>query len=119
MRKLLILLFAFPFFCPAQDTTQHFVPGRKNTPAQLQKPYLILISADGFRYDLADLYGARNLIRLRESGVTAAYMQPAFPSLTFPNHYSIITGDYAAHHGIVDNTFFDPARDQVYSMGKR
>jgi len=119
MRKLLTLLFAIPFLCPAQDTTQHIVPGRKNAPGQLHKPYLILISADGFRYDLADHYGARNLIRLRESGVTAAYMQPVFPSLTFPNHYSIVTGDYPAHHGIVDNTFYDPARDQVYSMGKR
>jgi predicted AlkP superfamily pyrophosphatase or phosphodiesterase len=102
-----------------QDSTQHIVPGRSNNEYQLKKPYVILISADGFRYDLADKYQAENLIRLRSSGVAADYMQSVFPSLTFPNHYSIITGDYPVHDGIVDNTFFDPARDQVYTIGNK
>ena len=60
-----------------------------------------------------------NLIRLRTSGVSADYMQPVFPSLTFPNHYSIATGEYPVHDGIVDNTFYDPAKRKVYSMGNR
>jgi predicted AlkP superfamily pyrophosphatase or phosphodiesterase len=106
-------------FLHAQDTTQHIVPGRTNGHEQLKKPYIILISADGFRYDLADKYQAENIIRLRSSGVTADYMQSVFPSLTFPNHYSIATGMYPDHDGIVDNTFYDPARHQVYSMGNR
>ena len=46
-------------------------------------------------------------------------MQSVFPSLTFPNHYSIATGDYSDHDGIVDNTFYDPARHQIYSMGNK
>jgi predicted AlkP superfamily pyrophosphatase or phosphodiesterase len=46
-------------------------------------------------------------------------MQSVFPSLTFPNHYSIATGDYPVHDGIVDNSFFDPARNQVYTMSNR
>ena len=112
-----LLIAAFPLY--AQDTTQHRIPGRINRPGQIQKPYIILISADGFRYDLADKYQAENLIRLRSSGVAADYMQSVFPSLTFPNHYSIITGSYPDHNGIVDNTFFDPARHQVYRMGNR
>src|ERR1700712_1042602 len=103
----------------AADTTQHIIAGRMNGPGQSEKPYIILISADGFRYDLADKFNAENLIRLRTSGVTADYMQPVFPSLTFPNHYSIATGDYASHDGIVDNTFFDPARNLIYGMGNR
>ncbi|HEY4936604.1 MAG TPA: ectonucleotide pyrophosphatase/phosphodiesterase [Puia sp.] len=120
MRK----IFFIPFlmlsgFLKAQDSTQHIVPGRSNSADQLKKPYIILISADGFRYDLADKFQAKNLIRLRSSGVAADYMQSVFPSLTFPNHYSIATGDYPVHDGIVDNTFFDPGRNQVYAMGNR
>ncbi len=102
-----------------QDTSQHIVPGRFNHADQVKKPYVILISADGFRYDLADKYHAQNLIRLRSSGVEAEWMQAVFPSLTFPNHYSIATGDYPVHDGIVDNTFYDPKKHQVYSIGNR
>ncbi len=118
LRSLLSFLFFSGFLC-AQDTTQHIVPGRTNRPDQINKPYVILISADGLRYDLADKYHAKNLIRLRETGVQADYMLSVFPSLTFPNHYSISTGDYPAHDGIVDNSFYDPQRRQFYSMGKR
>ena len=85
----------------------------------MDKPYVILISADGFRFDLADKFNAVNLIRLRKSGIQADFMQPVFPSLTFPNHYSIATGEYPAHDGIVDNTFYQPSRKETYSMGKR
>jgi len=86
---------------------------------QQKKPYVILISADGFRYDLADKYQASNLVRLRDKGVSASYMQSCYPSLTFPNHYSIVTGLYPAHHGIVDNTFYDEKKQAVYSLGNK
>jgi predicted AlkP superfamily pyrophosphatase or phosphodiesterase len=120
MRKIFFLpFFIFNGFVYAQDSTQHIVPGKLNQTEQLNKPYVILISADGFRYDLADKFQAKNLIRLRSKGVEAEYMQSVFPSLTFPNHYSIATGDYPVHDGIVDNSFFDPARNQVYAMGNR
>lgn len=120
MRNLFFLfLFVLPVFIYAQDTTQHIVPGRTNLPGQFKKSFIILISADGFRYDLADKYQAENLIRLRSGGVAAAYMQSVFPSQTFPNHYSIATGMYPDHDGIVDNTFYDPSRKQVYGMGNR
>ena len=120
MRLLLFLLpFLFSEWIHAQDTSQQIVPGRYNRPEQLDKPYIILISADGFRYDLADKYQAKNLIRLRTSGVAADDLLSVFPTLTFPNHYSMITGTYPAHHGIVDNSFSDPARHQTYTMGNR
>ncbi|MEO7121067.1 MAG: ectonucleotide pyrophosphatase/phosphodiesterase [Ginsengibacter sp.] len=112
----LFFLFTINALC-AQDTTEQVVPGRYNSASQEDKPYVILISADGFRYDLADKYQAKNLLSLRQEGVEAAYMRPAFPSLTFPNHYSIVTGLYPAHHGLVDNTFYDEANKVVYSMG--
>jgi predicted AlkP superfamily pyrophosphatase or phosphodiesterase len=113
------LIFLFFQTAGAQDTTQHVVPRRQNSVAQQAKPYLILISADGFRYDLAKKYNATNLLRLREEGVVADYMLPSFPSLTFPNHYSIITGLYPAHHGIVDNTFYDKQKNEIYSIRNR
>lgn len=103
----------------AQDTIQHIVPGRNNSVAQQKKPYVILISADGFRYDLAMRYKAKNLLRLSHAGVEATSMKPSFPTLTFPNHYSIITGMYPSHHGIVDNRFYDPKKDKVYAINKK
>ena len=100
----------------AQDTLQMITPGRVNSAEQTQKPYVILISVDGFRYDLAMRYQAKNLLNLSAQGVEATSMRPSFPSLTFPNHYSIITGLYPSHHGIVGNKFYDPARKQIYAI---
>ena len=112
------LLWAFA--SPAQsDTVQHMVPGRANSPAQQQKPYVILISADGFRYDYADKYQAKNLLALREQGVQAASMVPSFPSKTFPNHYTLVTGLYPSHHGLINNKFYDARRKELYSIGDR
>jgi predicted AlkP superfamily pyrophosphatase or phosphodiesterase len=103
----------------SQDTTQKIVSGRTNSKKQLSKPYLILISADGFRYDFAKKYQANNLLKLGASGVVADAMIPAFPSLTFPNHYSIVTGLYPAHHGLVDNSVYDRKKNRRYSMSNK
>ena len=121
MQKTIILLLFF-FAClsvHAQDTTQFVVPGRKNAPSQIGKPYVILISADGFRYDYADKHHAENLIKLRNSGVQAESMIPSFPSVTFPNHYTIATGLYPSHHGLVYNQFYDRSRKATYAIGDR
>lgn len=121
-KRWLSFLLAIVFFSPllfAQDTTQYIIPGRTNAVSQEQKPYVILISADGFRYDLAEKYNAEFLKKISSEGVKAASMKPSFPSLTFPNHYSIITGLYPSHHGIVDNTFYDESRKEFYSVGKK
>jgi len=96
------------------DTVQNVVPDRLNSPEQQQKPYVILISIDGFRWDLADKYDAKNLKKLRAIGVQADYLKPSYPSLTFPNHYTIATGLYPSHHGIVDNMFYDKKRAVLY-----
>src|SRR5271154_781367 len=87
-----------------------------NAPQQLSKPYVILVSLDGFRYDYPKRYGAPHLQQLAAHGASAPDgMIPAYPSITFPNHYTIATGLYPEHHGIVANAFYDPDRDSVYS----
>ncbi|HTW65207.1 MAG TPA: ectonucleotide pyrophosphatase/phosphodiesterase [Bryobacteraceae bacterium] len=98
---LLFLLFV-PFF----GQTAHPL----NAPAQQDKPYVLLISLDGFRYDYPERDHAANLLALGKSGVRAKALIPSFPTTTFPNHFTIVTGLYPAHHGIVDNSFWDPAR---------
>lgn len=81
-----------------------------------QKPYLILISLDGFRWDYLNRGISPNLNLIREEGVSALSLRPAFPSKTFPNHLSIITGMYPANHGIIQNNFGDPFRKSIYRM---
>ncbi len=46
-------------------------------------------------------------------------MIPSFPSKTFPNHYTIVTGLNPGNHGLVDNTFYDRERDVTYGMRKQ
>ncbi|MEQ8204724.1 MAG: ectonucleotide pyrophosphatase/phosphodiesterase, partial [Woeseia sp.] len=79
-----------------------------------QQPYLLLISIDGFRHDYQARYPTPALDRISERGVRAESVQPAWPSLTFPNHYSIVTGLYPADHGIVANEFPDDLRESWY-----
>jgi predicted AlkP superfamily pyrophosphatase or phosphodiesterase len=121
LRKSIIFLLFFFFSATlqAQDTIQRIVPGRKNAATQLNKPYVILISADGFRYDYADKYQAKNLLKLAGSGVKAVSMIPCFPSVTYPNHYSIATGLYPSHHGLVYNQFYDRSRKATYNISDR
>jgi predicted AlkP superfamily pyrophosphatase or phosphodiesterase len=100
----------------SQDPTPVIVVANPpNTAAQQAKHYVVLISLDGFRYDYPRRYGAPHLLQLEIKGASAPEgMFPAYPSLTFPNHISIITGLYPEHHGIVGNSFWDPAREQTY-----
>lgn len=112
------LVFAVPIL-KAQDTVQKVIPNRYNSIEQQQNPYVILISIDGFRWDLADKYQAKNLIKLRETGVQADYLKASYPSLTFPNHYSIVTGLYPSHHGVVDNIFYDKTTDVLFKRSDK
>lgn len=80
---------------------------------------LILISIDGFRWDYLDKYDAPVLRQLADRGVRAKRMLPCFPSKTFPNHYTLVTGLRPEHHGIVSNWFFDPANGETFGMSKK
>jgi predicted AlkP superfamily pyrophosphatase or phosphodiesterase len=86
-------------------------------PIRDLRPTVILISLDGFRYDYLDKFGSPTLNRVAKQGVRAKWMIPAFPTKTFPNHYTIATGLYPANHGIVENSVFDFGT--VFSMSKR
>src|SRR4029077_15478235 len=113
----LLILFLTAVICSAQSTSTVIeVPNPPNTSAQQAKHYVILVSLDGFRYDYATKYSAKNLLAMAVRGASAPDgMIPSFPSLTFPNHYTIATGLYPEHHGIVANTFYDPARKERYA----
>lgn len=87
-----------------------------NAPSQRGKPYVVLISFDGFRPDYLQRLNLPNFERVWRDGVRATGMLPVFPSKTFPNHYSIVTGLYAENHGLVANSFRDPQRGARYSM---
>ncbi len=80
---------------------------------------LILISIDGFRWDYLDKYAAPVLKQLAADGVRARRMNPSFPSKTFPNHYTLVTGLRPEHHGIVSNNFFDPAFRESFALNKK
>ncbi len=87
-----------------------------NSAAAQRAHYVVLASLDGFRWDYAHRDQAQHLLELGHDGVWAPQgMLPSYPSLTFPNHLSIITGLYPEHHGIVGNSFRD---EQRQALGK-
>ncbi|WP_343613716.1 ectonucleotide pyrophosphatase/phosphodiesterase [Novosphingobium sp.] len=86
------------------------------TPDKARAPVTILISIDGFRADYLDRGETPVLSRLAAGGVHAA-MRPSFPSVTFPNHWTLVTGLVPDHNGIVGNKMKDPARpDETFDM---
>lgn len=78
---------------------------------------LIIISLDGFRHDYLDSFPTPTFQKIKAEGVCSKGLIPCFPSKTFPNHYSIVTGLYPEHHGIIGNTMYDPARDAWFRIG--
>jgi len=87
-------------------------------PAPVE-PILILVSFDGFRWDYPDRGVSPNLAALAARGVRADGLIPAFPTKTFPNHYTMVTGLVPDHHGVVANTMWDPSFDGSFSMSNR
>ncbi|MEO7673836.1 MAG: ectonucleotide pyrophosphatase/phosphodiesterase, partial [Pyrinomonadaceae bacterium] len=86
-------------------------------PVKDLKPTVILISLDGFRYDYLDKFAPPTLNRLAKEGVRAKWMTPSFPTKTFPNHYTIATGLYPEHHGIIENNIWDFG--STFTLNKR
>lgn len=90
-----------------------------NSKASIKKPYLILISLDGFRWDYVERFNPPHLSGFINNGVKAESLISSFPSKTFPNHYTIATGMYPDKHGILGNSFYSNAKDVTYSIGNR
>ena len=76
--------------------------------AQPARPILILVSIDGWRWDYLERFAPPVLTALATAGVRAEGLIPIFPSKTFPNHYTLVTGLYPERHGIVSNSMIDP-----------
>jgi len=104
-RSCLILLLVFAIACVAFG--------------QKAQPTVLLVSFDGFRHDYIDKYDLKNFKAFRENGSAAEGLIPCYPSLTFPNHYSIVTGLRPGNHGLVDNSFYDSAFSVFYGRTNR
>lgn len=90
-----------------------------NSKVASQKPYLILISLDGFRWDYVDRFNPPNLIDFIKKGIKAESLIPSFPSKTFPNHYTIATGMYPDKNEILGNSFYNYKKKTIYKIGDR
>lgn len=117
----------FRFFCPflvifynaclcAQTDTSEQITPRENHPAHYDKPYLIIISLDGFNARYLKKYRPPALRQMGQNGVSAD-MYPSFPSKTACNHYTLATGLYPSHHGIISNHFWSAQKQKTYSLG--
>ncbi|KAF2681850.1 Phosphodiest-domain-containing protein [Lentithecium fluviatile CBS 122367] len=77
-------------------------------------PTTIMISLDGFRADFLYRGLTPTLSKFVAEGISPKYMLPSFPSVTFPNHFTMATGLYPEAHGVVGNTFWDPAQQKEF-----
>ena len=111
--KCLFLSFALALSACAVPPPQAGMPAS----AERREPVTILVSIDGLHPDYLNRGITPNLNALAAAGVKAP-MRPSFPTKTFPNHYTIVTGLRPDRHGIVDNNMADPARpDVTFSLG--
>ncbi|KAJ1962051.1 hypothetical protein H4R35_007390, partial [Dimargaris xerosporica] len=94
--------------------SQSHAPLLSNGTHQFQKT-VILVSFDGFRADYLDRGLTPHLLDIEaRGGFRAEYLIPSFPSITFPNHYTLVTGMYPETHGIIGNEFYDPALNATF-----
>ncbi|XP_023695157.1 ectonucleotide pyrophosphatase/phosphodiesterase family member 1 isoform X1 [Paramormyrops kingsleyae] len=87
-------------------------------PKSFSKSPLILVSMDGFRAGYLEDHGKHlpAISKMRTCGTSTSFMRPAYPTKTFPNHYTIVTGLYPESHGIVDNRMYDVRRNASFSL---
>jgi predicted AlkP superfamily pyrophosphatase or phosphodiesterase len=93
--------------------------GFRNGQKKAYKQYVVLVSMDAWRWDYDKLFDTPNLDVLARDGVKAGRLIPSFPTVTFPNHYTIATGLYPDHHGLVNNNFPAPDLGLYYRIGDR
>ncbi len=79
----------------------------------------VVLSLDGFRWDYTEKTKTPSLNLIAREGVKAVSLIPSFPSKTFPNHYTIATGLYPDHHGLVNNSFFDRTLNKSYAISNK
>lgn len=118
-RCCLALLWILLAACAAPS--QRAIAPQATTAAPASPATVILISIDGYRADYLQRGLSPSLAMLAARGVRAQWMTPSFPSLTFPNHYTLVTGLYPDHHGIVANEMEDPSiqPDHHFTLSNR
>ncbi|MGI6242725.1 MAG: ectonucleotide pyrophosphatase/phosphodiesterase [Prevotella sp.] len=79
--------------------------------------YTVVVSLDGYRWDYPQWYDTPFMDFMASRGVSSGLI-PSYPSKTFPNHYTLATGLYPDHHGIVANEFYDPGTHSLFSLGR-
>jgi len=127
MRRLRTLALALVTVLAACAPSEDAAPSREvaveaprtNAPERMDAPYVVLLSLDGFRWDHLDRHPTPVLQRLAREGARAERMIPAFPTKTYPTHYTVATGLYAENHGVVGNRFWAPDRRDTYATGDR
>lgn len=100
-------------------TVAGFAAAGAERSSQAGRPIVILVSIDGGRWDYLERFAPPALTRLAEAGARAAGLIPIFPSKTFPNHYTIVTGLHAARHGITSNNMVDPYLPGRFALSRR
>ena len=95
-----------------------FITFSSCTQNRVEKNTVVLLSIDGFAHDYLSKYMPENILKMANEGVQTKGLKPVFPSKTFPNHLSIVTGVYPAKHGIIHNQFYHSIIKQKYQMGK-
>ena len=111
-------LFLVTFWsCTPSGDGQSQVEG--NSEWAMKQPYVVMVSIDGFRHDYAEKFGAENILSIKENGSSATRMIPSYPSKTFPNHYTLVTGMYPGKHGITSNEFYSVSKQEHYGVRKR
>ena len=109
-----LLVFSWLFSCqttappPGRVSSRQIIQQKTNAPVNHDKPYVIMVSLDGFRYDYAEKYNASNLLAMAANGFSVEQLVPSYPTKTFPNHYSLVTGMYPSSHGLVSNEYYNP-----------
>jgi alkaline phosphatase D len=129
LRRLALVSFALVWACAMPAQQPPAFPGQNpalplvhtdngsNSPHAQAQHYVVLVSLDGFRWDYAERDNAKHLLALGKQGVSAPEgMFPSYPSLTFPNHFTIVTGLYPEHHGLVANSFYDKTKNARYGI---
>ncbi|KAL9154063.1 hypothetical protein ABFS82_10G089000 [Erythranthe guttata] len=117
---------AFLFFSTSTATSSSVNPvstdhhSVSKSLSKLKRPVVIIVSFDGFRFGYQYKTDTPNIDRLIKNGTeTELGLIPVFPTLTFPNHYSIATGLYPTSHGIINNKFTDPTTGEQFTLRSR
>ena len=109
------LLFSILLCCFCNKPVGDIPPGGSTTPDDQNT--LLLISLDGFHPSYFDLVETPALSGIIKNGVKASALIPVFPSKTFPNHYTQVTGLYPENHGIISNTMYNESTGDWFRIG--